>query len=110
MDNQERKKLRKHEIEALSLIVDRLLISIRQTAETQKNGSEEILSGWNDIVGPQVAEHARPLKMAKGVLFIEVDSSAWLHQLNTFAKPVLLNTLKLRWPWIREIRFVTAQS
>ena len=110
MDDPERKKLRKHEIEPLSLIVNRLITSIRKTAETQKNGSEEILSGWTEIVGPEVASHAKPLKMAKGALFIEVDSSAWLHQLNTFAKPVLLNTLKQRWPWIREIKFTAVQG
>ena len=110
MDDQEREKNRKHEIESLSLIVNRLLNSIRKTAETQKNGSEEILSGWDEIIGQEVALHARPLKMAKGVLFIEVDSPVWLHQLNTFAKPVLLNTLKSRWPWIREIKFVAAQG
>ena len=76
MDDRERKKLRSHEIESLSLIVHRLLNSIQQKAETQKNGSEEILQGWEDLVGAEVASHARPLKMAKGVLFIEVDSPA----------------------------------
>lgn len=110
MEDKKNNNFHKHEIESLSLIVNRLLSSIRQTASIQNNGSEEILSGWKDLVGQEVAEHAKPLKMAKGVLFVEVDSSSWLHQLNTFAKPVLLNTLKQRWPWIREIKFVASQG
>ena len=110
MEDQDRKKFRKHEIESLSLIVNRLLTSIQKTAENQNNGSEEILQGWADLVGMEVAEHAKPFKMAKGVLFVEVDSAPWLHQLNTFAKPVLLNTLKTRWPWIKDIKFMSAQG
>jgi predicted nucleic acid-binding Zn ribbon protein len=36
---------------------------------------------WEDIVGPAVAAHARPLKLAGGVLTVAVDEPGWATQL-----------------------------
>lgn len=36
---------------------------------------------WPEVVGPQVAEHCRPLGIRGGVLELEVDSPVWSQQL-----------------------------
>ena len=35
---------------------------------------------WAELVDEEVALHAQPLKIVKGVLWVEVENSAWLQQ------------------------------
>lgn len=46
---------------------------------------------WQDLVGEQLAKHARPLSLLQGVLTIEVDDAAWATQIR-----YLSETLKER--------------
>lgn len=51
-----------------------------------------LLAAWPDIVGPQVALHARPGRLERGVLVVFVSNSVWLAELNRlFQKPMLEN-------------------
>lgn len=100
-----REEGRKHEIEPVNVILQRLISKIRQDYESRQEGPSEILEQWEDLVGSQVALHAKPRKITKGVLTIFVDSPVWLHELTTFAKPTLLKTLTSKWPWIKDIKF-----
>ena len=36
---------------------------------------------WEKIVGKETALHAWPLKIVRGVFWVEVDNSSWMHQL-----------------------------
>jgi predicted nucleic acid-binding Zn ribbon protein len=36
---------------------------------------------WPEVVGPNIAEHSRPLSLRDGVLKVVVDDSQWLTQL-----------------------------
>ena len=36
---------------------------------------------WDELVGPSIAAHARPVSLRRGNLRVEVDSSAWATQL-----------------------------
>ena len=47
---------------------------------------------WEEIVGPQVAAHCRPLGLRGDVLEIGVDSPVWSQQLQ-LRKPELLSAL-----------------
>jgi hypothetical protein len=47
---------------------------------------------WQGLVGPETAACCRPLKISRGVLWVEVDSSAWLQQLQ-FQRHHILETL-----------------
>jgi predicted nucleic acid-binding Zn ribbon protein len=38
-------------------------------------------AGWPDVVGPAVAEHARPRSLRGGVLVIAVDAPGWATEL-----------------------------
>jgi len=53
------------------------------------------LAEWAQIVGSQVAAHARPLEVAGTTLHVQVDHSAWLAQLRLLS-PVILEQLDAR--------------
>ena len=61
---------------------------------------------WEEIVGPQVAAHCRPLGIRAGVLEIEVESPVWSQQLQ-LRKTELLGRLVDRFgaDGPRELRF-----
>jgi len=40
-----------------------------------------IWTEWADVVGPTIARHARPLRLRRGVLLVEVDGVEWMHEL-----------------------------
>ena len=40
-----------------------------------------VFGHWADIVGPQLAAHARPVSLSKGVLVVAVTEPAWDTQL-----------------------------
>lgn len=68
--------------------------------------AHQIGSAWPEIVGPQVAEHCRPLGLRAGVLELEVDSPVWSQQLQ-LRKTELLERLAERFgaDAPRELRF-----
>jgi predicted nucleic acid-binding Zn ribbon protein len=48
-----------------------------------------IFAHWDELVGPEVAAHAKPLSLRAGTLAIEVDHPAWATQLRYLSKDVL---------------------
>jgi len=48
---------------------------------------------WAEIVGPQLAAHARPLSLSSGVLVVAVTEPAWATQL-TFLEGELLGRFR----------------
>jgi len=51
-----------------------------------------LAQAWPEIVGPQVAAHARPGRLERGVLVVYVINSVWLAELTRlFQKPMLDN-------------------
>lgn len=51
-----------------------------------------IFPRWQELVGEDVSEHATPLKIVRGVLWLEVENSSWLQQLQ-YQKMELLDIL-----------------
>ncbi len=41
-----------------------------------------VFDGWEELVGPAVAAHARPVSLARGTLVVAVDQPAWAAQLS----------------------------
>jgi predicted nucleic acid-binding Zn ribbon protein len=41
----------------------------------------ELFDRWDELVGPAVAAHARPLRLARRTLVVVVDQPAWAAQL-----------------------------
>ena len=50
---------------------------------------EAVFSGWEDLVGPAVASHARPVSLRRGVLVVSVDEAAWGSELRYRARDLL---------------------
>jgi predicted nucleic acid-binding Zn ribbon protein len=48
-----------------------------------------VFAAWERVVGPDVAAHSRPLKLADGELTIEAESTAWAMQLRSLAAKLL---------------------
>lgn len=50
---------------------------------------ERIVAEWTELVGARIAQRTRPDRVVDRVLWVEVATSAWLHELNLL-KPQLL--------------------
>jgi len=59
---------------------------------TNQVRGERVIAEWADLVGPRIAQRTRPDRIVDRVLWVEVASSAWLHELSLL-KPQLLRGL-----------------
>ncbi len=48
-----------------------------------------VFSRWDQVVGPDIAEHARPVSLHDGVLVLAVDHPAWATQLRYMTTELL---------------------
>ena len=63
----------------LGSVIDSVIDSVGLTQ--QYNGSQ-VITRWAEIVGAQIASHARAVKFDGGVLFVVVEDSAWRQNLS----------------------------
>ncbi len=93
----------KGQFESVGKLVDQVLgdLGLDGVALAHRIGSQ-----WEEIVGPQIAAHCRPLGIRGNVLELEVDSPVWSQQLQ-LRKPELLAKLgeALGGEAPRELRF-----
>ena len=66
-------------MEAVAGILNRLLARLGLVDELH---GWRAVEEWARIVGPRVARHTRALSFYHGVLRVEVDGSAWRHELS----------------------------
>ena len=66
----------------------------------------EIWRVWDDSVGKNIADHARPSWIKKGVLMVKVTDNVWLQELEFMTEKIRerLNS-KLKRDAIKKIRF-----
>ena len=66
---------------------------------------------WEQVVGPRVARHTRAIAFRDGVLQIEVEGSAWMHEL-AFLKQDLVRKVNrhLGSRLVRDVRFVVPRG
>ena len=66
--------------------VDRLLrgLGVDRVVERYR-----VLERWEDVVGPEVAAHARPEGFSGDCLVVAVDHPGWMHQLHYLRGPLL---------------------
>ncbi len=48
-----------------------------------------VFSRWEEIVGPAVARHVRPIRLEGGTLLVAVDQPAWATQVRALAPGIL---------------------
>ena len=57
--------------------------------------ASRVLTEWTELVGPKIAHRSRPDGVTDRILWVEVATSAWLHELNLL-RPQLLASLQDR--------------
>jgi len=67
----------------------------------------DVVSAWERVVGPDLAEHTRVVGFKRGVLEVSVDSSALMNEIG-FSRATLLRALQgeIRKPFVSGIAFV----
>jgi hypothetical protein len=60
----------------------------------RKQADVEILRVWNNLIDPAITKHAKPVGLAKGTLFVDVDSSAWLDEIVRYRRREILQRLR----------------
>ena len=69
----------------LSSLQDSLSAYMRETGLTRRGrGDAPVYAAFEEAAGPALACRARPVRFARGVLTVEVDSSSHLHELESF--------------------------
>jgi predicted nucleic acid-binding Zn ribbon protein len=48
-----------------------------------------VFSEWEDRVGEEIAERARPVRLSEGTLFVEVESSSWMMELQMMKRELM---------------------
>jgi hypothetical protein len=60
----------------------------------RKQSELEILKVWNNLMDPTVVAHAKPVGLAKGTLFVNVDSNVWLDEIVRYRRKEILQRLR----------------
>jgi predicted nucleic acid-binding Zn ribbon protein len=91
-------------MEAVSSVLSRLL---------RKLGLESEILGWRavdewpQVVGPRVSQHARAVSFRGGTLVVEVEGSAWMHELSYLKRDLIRKiNAQLGSELVRHVRFV----
>jgi len=67
---------------------------LKQIRLDQRQGETEILRVWRHLIDPTLTAHAQPTGLAKGTLFVTVDSSVWLDEIVRYRRKEILNLLQ----------------
>ncbi|MFH0953780.1 MAG: DUF721 domain-containing protein [Verrucomicrobiota bacterium] len=55
-----------------------------------------LVAEWEKLVGPQVAQHARPGRLDRKILYVFVVHPAWLSELSRYGQKQMLENLQKR--------------
>ncbi|HTI72759.1 MAG TPA: DUF721 domain-containing protein [Candidatus Limnocylindria bacterium] len=76
--------------------MEQLLSGVFQKLRLDERRHEsKILELWANLVDPQIAKHCQPVGLAKGTLFVSVDSSAWLSEIVRYRRPEILERVQM---------------
>ena len=84
-------KIGQHSARAVGDLMPGLVKRIRLD---QRQGEAEILRVWRHLIDPTIAQHAQPTGLAKGTLFVTVDSSVWLDEIVRYRRKEILARLQ----------------
>ena len=73
-------------------LVGAVLARLMKARGWEKPKAEATVFGaWERVVGAEIAQHSRPVKLDAGVLTVEAESTAWATQLRMLAATLLKN-------------------
>ena len=91
IDLRENEKALADSTRAVSALMPKVLA---QLGLERKRSEAEIVRVWNHSMDPVVTKHAQPAGLAKGTLFINVDSNVWLDELVRYRRREILLRLQ----------------
>ena len=53
------------------------------------SGNRKLIDVWKKSVGPQIASRTRPDRVQKGILYVKVANSVWMHQLQFLKRDIM---------------------
>ncbi|MHB8109302.1 MAG: DUF721 domain-containing protein [Syntrophorhabdaceae bacterium] len=72
--------------------------------------SIKIFGLWDSIAGEKLAVHCQPIRISKGILFVEVDDPIWLTQLKYMKLDIQTKiTEAMEKETVKDIRFYLKQ-
>src|SRR2546427_3573193 len=91
-------------MEAVSGVLSRVL---RQLGLESELKGWRAVENWGELVGPRLAGHTRAIGFRQGTLRVEVEGSAWMHELG-FLKRDLISRINQRLgsELVRDVRLV----
>ncbi len=95
-------------MEAVGNVLSRLMRTLGLAAELE---GWQAVDEWPRVVGARVGRHSRAVSFRNGALLVEVDGSAWMHELS-FLKRDLIQKINrhLRSEPVREVRFIVSRG
>ena len=95
-------------MESLQFVLSRLFKRLGLDDELQ---GWKAVEDWARVVGPRVARHTRAIAFEQGVLRVEVEGSAWMHELG-YLKHDLIKAVnrELGSDRVRDVRFVVPRK
>jgi predicted nucleic acid-binding Zn ribbon protein len=77
---------------------DSLELVARRFGAPGARALSSVFGHWEEIVGPSVAAHSRPLTLRDGVLRVEVDEPGWATQLRFLAPEIVRRCAEVATP------------
>ena len=69
------------------------------------------VSDWAELAGPRLAGHSRAVSFRDGTLIVEVEGSAWMHELGFLRKELVRKVNQhLGSDAVRDVRLVVARG
>lgn len=79
----------------ISELLDR---TTRRFGAPSSRVTSAVIAGWEGLVGPDIAAHARPVSLHDGVLVLAVDHPAWATQLRFMTAELLARIAEMTGP------------
>jgi len=70
--------------------------TLRECGLRDRCEERSVLAGWTQIVGAEIAAHARAIDLADGVLTLEADHGAWRQEV-TMLIPMIVRKFNARY-------------
>lgn len=84
-------KARERPARALGEVMPQVLSHLRIE---RRQAEAEIARAWSHLMDPVLVAHAQPTGLAKGTLFVTVDSSVWLDEILRYRRREILDRLR----------------
>jgi predicted nucleic acid-binding Zn ribbon protein len=82
---------RRPSAKAAGTVLPRVLSDLRID---NRRAEAEVVKVWNSLLDPAVVQHAQPVGLRKGTLFVNVDSSVWLAEIVRYRRKEILDRLQ----------------